>query len=128
MSDDESPMPRKIEEQMLDAIREEKDFTLRNTRVEVIDFPGIPKRVNVYLYSKCICKLTEDELETIRAQVESFQPLEGDLRRQVSMDIKRKMDIGCYQGRRHRQGLPVRGQSTKTNARTRKGKRKTKNK
>ena len=63
MSDDESPMPRKIEEQMLDAIREEKDFTLRNTRVEVIDFPGVSKRVNVYLYSKCICKLTEDELE-----------------------------------------------------------------
>ena len=63
MSDDESPMPRKIEEQMLNAIREEKDFTLRNTRVEVIDFPGVSKRVNVYLYSKCICKLTEDELE-----------------------------------------------------------------
>ena len=78
--------------------------------------------------SRKVKDLTEDELETIRAQVESFQPLEGDLRRQVSMDIKRKMDIGCYQGRRHRQGLPVRGQSTKTNARTRKGKRKTKNK
>ena len=53
----------KIEEQMLDAIRKEKDFSLRNTRVEVIDFPGLSKRVNVYLYSKCICKLTEDELE-----------------------------------------------------------------
>ena len=51
----------KIEEQMLDAIRKEKDFNLRNTRVEVIDFPGLSKRVNVYLYSKCICKLTEDE-------------------------------------------------------------------
>ena len=63
MSDDESPMPRKIEEQMLDAIRKEKDFSLRNTRVEVIDFPGVSKRINVYLYSKCICKLTEDELE-----------------------------------------------------------------
>jgi len=71
--------------------------------------------------------LSEQELEVIRAQVESFQPLEGDLRRQVSMDIKRKMDIGCYQGRRHRNGLPVRGQKTKTNARTRKGRRKSKN-
>ena len=48
---------------MLNAIREEKDFNRTNTRVEVIDFPGLPKRVNVYLYSKCICKLTEDELE-----------------------------------------------------------------
>ncbi len=70
--------------------------------------------------------LSEEELETLRAEVDKLQPLEGDLRRQVSIDIKRKMDIGCYQGRRHRNGLPVHGQSTKTNARTRKGRRKTK--
>ena len=76
--------------------------------------------------SRKVKDLTESELETLRAEVEKFQPLEGDLRRQVSMDIKRKMDIGCYQGRRHRNGLPVNGQSTKTNARTRKGRRKTK--
>ena len=63
MSDDESPMPRKIEEQMLNAIREEKDFNRTNTKVEVIDFPGVSKRINVYLFSKCICKMTEDELE-----------------------------------------------------------------
>lgn len=74
--------------------------------------------------SRKVKDLSEAELDVIRAQVESFQPLEGDLRRQISMDIKRKMDIGSYQGRRHRKGLPVRGQSTKTNARTRKGKRK----
>jgi len=76
--------------------------------------------------SRKVKDLSESELDTLRAEVEKFQPLEGDLRRQVSMDIKRKMDIGCYQGRRHRNGLPVNGQSTKTNARTRKGRRKTK--
>lgn len=70
--------------------------------------------------------LTEEELEALRASVELCRPLEGDLRREVSMNIKRKMDIGCYEGRRHRNGLPVNGQRTKTNARTRKGRRKTK--
>lgn len=69
--------------------------------------------------------LTEEELDRLRTGVAEFT-VEGDLRRQVSMDIKRKMDLGTTQGRRHRMGLPVRGQRTKTNARTRKGKRKSK--
>ena len=67
--------------------------------------------------------LTEDEIQNIRNAVASFS-VEGDLRREVSMNIKRKMDLGCNVGIRHRRGLPVRGQRTKTNARTRKGKRK----
>ena len=73
-----------------------------------------------------IKNLTEEELETIRQAITVYQPLEGDLRRENSMNIKRLMDIGCVRGRRHRSGLPVRGQRTKTNARTRKGKKKTK--
>lgn len=67
--------------------------------------------------------LTEAELETLRQQVAEFT-VEGDLRRERSMDIKRLMDLGCYRGLRHRRGLPVRGQRTRTNARTRKGPRK----
>jgi small subunit ribosomal protein S13 len=67
--------------------------------------------------------LTEEELEALRTAVAEYM-VEGDLRRQVSMNIKRKMDLGCNVGIRHRRGLPVRGQRTKTNARTRKGKRK----
>ena len=67
--------------------------------------------------------LTEDELDTIRSQVARYT-IEGDLRREVSMNIKRLMDLGCYRGIRHRRGLPVRGQRTHTNARTRKGPRK----
>lgn len=67
--------------------------------------------------------LTEEELKKIRDAMSSYT-VEGDLRREVSMNIKRKIDLACYQGIRHRQGLPVRGQRTKTNARTRKGKRK----
>lgn len=70
-----------------------------------------------------ISTLSEPELEKIRSAVANFA-IEGDLRREISMHIKRKMDLGCYQGVRHRRGLPVRGQRTKTNARTRKGKRK----
>ena len=66
--------------------------------------------------------LTEDEVEKIRAEVAKFQ-VEGDLRREVSMNIKRLMDLGTYRGIRHRRGLPLRGQRTKTNARTRKGPR-----
>ncbi len=66
--------------------------------------------------------LTEGEIEAIRAEV-SKVPVEGDLRREVSMNIKRLMDLACYRGLRHRRGLPVRGQRTKTNARTRKGPR-----
>lgn len=66
--------------------------------------------------------LTEAEIEGIRAQVAQIA-VEGDLRREVAMNIKRLMDLGCYRGLRHRRGLPVRGQQTKTNARTRKGPR-----
>lgn len=67
--------------------------------------------------------LTESELESLRQTVAQY-PVEGDLRREVSMQIKRLMDLGCYRGQRHRRGLPVRGQRTRTNARTRKGPRK----
>ena len=66
--------------------------------------------------------LSEPEVESIRAAVAKFA-VEGDLRREVAMNIKRLMDLGCYRGLRHRRGLPVRGQRTKTNARTRKGPR-----
>jgi len=70
-----------------------------------------------------ISALSEDEIERIRAEIGKFT-VEGDLRREVSMNIKSLMDLGCYRGVRHRRGLPLRGQRTKTNARTRKGPRK----
>lgn len=66
-------------------------------------------------------KLTEPEIARIRAIIDKSHKVEGDLRREISMDIKRLMDLGCYRGLRHRKGLPVRGQRTKTNSRTRKG-------
>jgi len=69
--------------------------------------------------------LTEVEVGKIREVIDREYKVEGDLRREVSMNIKRLMDLGCYRGLRHRRGLPVRGQKTKTNARTRKGPRKT---
>jgi small subunit ribosomal protein S13 len=69
--------------------------------------------------------LTEEEVVRIRAHIDSDLKVEGDLRRDVAQDIKRKIEIGCYQGIRHRRGLPVHGQRTHTNARTRKGPRKT---
>ncbi len=65
--------------------------------------------------------LTESEVARIRENIDKNYKVEGDLRRDVSMNIKRLMDLGCYRGLRHRKGLPVRGQRTKTNARTRKG-------
>jgi small subunit ribosomal protein S13 len=68
--------------------------------------------------------LTEDEVSRLRAEVDKYA-VEGDLRREISMNIKRLKDINCYRGIRHKRGLPVRGQRTKTNARTRKGPRKT---
>jgi small subunit ribosomal protein S13 len=68
--------------------------------------------------------LSEDELNKIRAVLDTEGNIEGDLRKRVQMDIKRLMDIGCYRGLRHRRSLPVRGQRTSTNARTRKGPRK----
>ena len=66
-------------------------------------------------------KLTESEVARIREFIDKNVKVEGDLRREISMNIKRLMDLGCYRGLRHRKGLPVRGQRTKTNARTRKG-------
>ena len=69
-----------------------------------------------------VSELTEDELESIRVAVSKYE-VEGDLRREVSMNIKRLRDLGCYRGIRHRKSLPLRGQRTKTNARTRKGPR-----
>ena len=78
---------------------------------------GIPteRRVN---------ELTDDEIFRIRETIDADYKVEGDLRREVSMSIKRLMDLGCYRGTRHRKGLPARGQRTRTNARTRKGPRK----
>jgi len=82
----------------------------------------ICKKVNIEPAVK-IKELSEDQLESIR-KVITTMTVEGDLRREVSMNIKRLMDLGCYRGIRHRRGLPLRGQRTKTNARTRKGPRK----
>lgn len=70
-----------------------------------------------------ISSLSEEQLDSLRAEVGKFD-VEGDLRREVSMNIKRLLDLGCYRGLRHRRSLPLRGQRTKTNARTRKGPRK----
>ncbi len=70
-------------------------------------------------------ELTEEEAATIRQEIQTNYMVEGDLRKKVAMDIKSLMDLGSYRGLRHRRGLPCRGQKTKTNARTRKGKKKT---
>ncbi len=88
----------------------------RQTASEICEKVGI-------LTSVKIKELTEEQLEAIR-NVVSKMTVEGDLRREVSMNIKRLMDLGCYRGIRHRRGLPLRGQRTRTNARTRKGPRK----
>jgi len=69
--------------------------------------------------------LTEEEVARLRTWIDANLEVEGDLRREIAQDIKRKMEIGCYAGLRHRRGLPVRGQRTRTNARTRKGPKKT---
>jgi small subunit ribosomal protein S13 len=81
---------------------------------QIVDKVGIPeeKRVN---------QLSDDEVLKIRELIDKDFVVEGDLRREVAMNIKRLMDLGCYRGLRHRRGLPVRGQRTHTNARTRKG-------
>ncbi|MBM3396305.1 MAG: 30S ribosomal protein S13 [Betaproteobacteria bacterium] len=88
----------------------------RTTARRICDVSGV-------LPSKKIKDLSEGELDKIREQVGKIA-VEGDLRREVSMNIKRLMDLGCYRGSRHRKGLPSRGQRTRTNARTRKGPRK----
>tara|TARA_B100000282_G_C31633581_1_gene445033 strand:+ start:179 stop:535 length:357 start_codon:yes stop_codon:yes gene_type:complete len=74
-------------------------------------------------YSKKVSELNEEQLDKIRDELKNLQ-IEGDLRREINFNIKRLMDLGCYRGIRHRKGLPLRGQRTKTNARTRKGPRK----
>ena len=83
---------------------------------------GICDNLNIK-YSKKVSELTEDQLDKIRDELKTFQ-IEGDLRRDINFNIKRLMDLGCYRGIRHRRSLPLRGQRTKTNARTRKGPRK----
>ena len=88
----------------------------RSTSQKICQATGI-------LPSSKVQTLTEENLEALRNEISKIT-VEGDLRRVVSMNIKRLMDLGCYRGLRHRRGLPLRGQRTKTNARTRKGRRK----
>lgn len=88
------------------------------TSRKILDKTGIS-------YDKRVHELSEDEAAAIRKEIQENYMVEGDLRKQVAMDIKALMDLGSFRGLRHRKGLPVRGQKTKTNARTRKGKRKT---
>ena len=90
----------------------------RTTAVRIVNECEVPfdRRVN---------ELSDAELVRIREKVDREYKVEGDLRREVAMSIKRLMDLGCYRGLRHRLGLPVRGQRTRTNARTRKGPKKT---
>ena len=88
------------------------------TAVEVCEARGIDQSTRVR-------DLTEAEVSQLRGYIETNLKVEGDLRREITQNIKRKMEIGCYQGLRHRRGLPVRGQRTHTNARTRKGPKKT---
>ncbi|MBI2784942.1 MAG: 30S ribosomal protein S13 [Legionella longbeachae] len=83
---------------------------------------GIGKTTSIDPSTK-VSQLTDAQLESFRAEIAKIT-VEGDLRRVVTMNIKRLMDLGCYRGLRHRRGLPLRGQRTKTNARTRKGRRK----
>jgi len=82
---------------------------------EICTKVGIPRE-------RRVSQLTDDEVVRIRESIDRDYQVEGDLRREVAMNIKRLMDLGCYRGLRHRKGLPVRGQRTSTNARTRKGK------
>ena len=90
----------------------------RSSAVKILDAAKVDKDLKVKDW-------TDDQAAAIREQIAANYKVEGDLRSEVQMNIKRLMDIGCYRGVRHRLGLPVRGQSTKNNARTRKGKKKT---
>ena len=90
----------------------------RTRALETLKSTGVSGDTRVY-------DLTEDDLLKLRDWIDANYQVEGDLRREVQADIRRKIEIGCYQGIRHRKGLPVRGQRTQTNARTRKGKKKT---
>lgn len=87
----------------------------RNRALKICSNAGVPTDIR-------IINLNEEQLEALRVEVSRYT-IEGDLRRTVSMNIKRLMDLGCYRGIRHRRGLPVRGQRTHTNGRTRKGPR-----
>ncbi len=88
----------------------------RTSAQKILDKAGID-------WNKKTDELTDSDITAIRKIIDSEYKVEGDLRREVSMNIKRLMDLGCYRGLRHRRGLPVRGQRTSTNARTRKGPR-----
>jgi len=88
------------------------------TSRDILDATGIS-------YDKRVNELNEEEIAAIRQEIQKSYTVEGDLRKKVAMDIKALMDLGNYRGLRHRRGLPVRGQKTKTNARTRKGRKKT---
>ena len=88
----------------------------RATALKILDSTGVD-------WARGIDDLSSEEINEIRKELEQHHKVEGDLRREVSSSIKRLMDIGCYRGLRHRKGLPVRGQRTNTNARTRKGPR-----
>jgi small subunit ribosomal protein S13 len=90
----------------------------RTRATETLDATGVSGDIRVHA-------LTEDDLQKLREWIDANYQVEGDLRREVAADIRRKIEIGCYQGIRHRRGLPVHGQRTQTNARTRKGKKKT---
>lgn len=90
----------------------------RSTAQKVLDAAGVDRNIKVQDW-------TDEQINTIRRILSENYKLEGELRSETQMNIKRLMDIGCYRGIRHRLGLPVRGQSTKNNARTRKGKKKT---
>ncbi len=89
-----------------------------HTSRQILDATGID-------YNKRVHELSEDDVAAITKEIRASHMVEGDLRKKVAMDIKALMDLGSYRGLRHRKGLPCRGQKTKTNARTRKGKRKT---
>lgn len=88
----------------------------RTTALKILDTTGVD-------WTRGIDDLSSEEINEIRKEIEQNHKVEGDLRRDVSSNIKRLMDIGCYRGMRHRKGLPVHGQRTHTNARTRKGPR-----
>lgn len=90
----------------------------RKSSQKILDSVGIGFNVRTQ-------ELTDDQINSLRKAIDNGQPVEGDLRRAVSSNIKRLMDLGSYRGLRHRKGLPVRGQRTKTNSRTRKGPKKT---
>jgi len=90
----------------------------KNTAQQILASTGISPDTRIR-------DLTEDEVSKLREYIDRNLKVEGDLRREVSLNIKRLIEIGCYRGLRHRRGLPVRGQRTKTNARTRKGPRRT---